>query len=222
MLIPGAIDSLRHAQLHFNTLSVRAKGLVSADGQGNDATINIRIDRDKAIWASVTATIAQVEIARMLLTPDSVKIINRATEHYLAKPFSYLSNYTGSGVSFGMIQALLTGSILPGMPDGATVERHADSVLFSGKLDSLRYLLTVNPEFRIVHTYLKNEATAQLLNASYSAFSLLDGQPVPGSVSIRSAAAGSRVAADLEYSRMTLNEPVTMPFSIPSRFKPID
>jgi hypothetical protein len=222
MLIPGAIDSLRQAQLHFNTLSFRAKGTVTVDDSGNDATITVRIDRDKAIWASVTATIAQVEIARILLTPDSVKIINRAMEQYLVKPFGYIQKYTGSGTSFGMVQALLTGSALPGAPDGAAVERRDGNVLFSGKLESLIYLLTTTPEFRISRTDLKNEQTAQLLNASYSGFSLLDGQPVPGSVSIRSSAAGGKVSADLEYSKLVLNEPVETPFSIPRRFKQID
>lgn len=218
----GPVDSLKRAQLQFTTLNFRAKGTITVDNKANDATLVVRIAKDKIIWASVSATIAQIEIARVLITPDSVRIINRAMEEYVAQPFSYLQRYTGKDLSFGTLQALLTASALPGSADAATVERKNGTTVFSGKLGALLFQHTTGAGYRIDRTALKNAQTAQLLNATYTFSGDTGLQGLPAAAVLQSSAPGGSVAAELTYSRVELNRPLETPFSIPRKYKKAD
>src|SRR5690606_13157953 len=71
----------------------RAKTRVEMGKSVHDVTLHVRIERDRAIWLSVTAILG-VEAARILITPDSVKILNKLQGEYISKPFAYIYNYT--------------------------------------------------------------------------------------------------------------------------------
>ncbi|WP_197053659.1 DUF4292 domain-containing protein [Sphingobacterium sp. T2] len=62
--------------LDFHTFSGRAKAAVEFGKERQDATLNVRINRSKAIWISVTASFLNIEAVRVLITPDSIKIMN--------------------------------------------------------------------------------------------------------------------------------------------------
>ena len=92
-------DVFAHAaqhQRHFTTFSGRAKSVLAINGKERyDVTANVRIVHDEAIWISVTALMG-IEVARVLITPDSVKIINRLQAEYIKKPLEYLHHFTSS------------------------------------------------------------------------------------------------------------------------------
>src|SRR5690606_9829395 len=92
------------------TFSGRAKTKIEMGKNIQDVTLNVRIERDKAIWLSVTAILG-VEVARILITPDSVKILNKLQGEYIAKPFHYIYNYTNRGVTFAILQDLLMANV---------------------------------------------------------------------------------------------------------------
>src|SRR3954467_13537008 len=85
--ISSKLAAIRSKQVTFNTFSGKAKAKLDVNGNDNDVTLNIRINRDQKIWISITA-IAGIEIARAQITPDSLIVINRLQSVYLKKPFS--------------------------------------------------------------------------------------------------------------------------------------
>src|ERR1700759_4755884 len=89
------LKSIKSAQLVFNTFSGKARTKLNINGETNDVTLNIRVQRDKKIWVSVTA-IAGIEAARAVITPDSIMLINRLQNLYIKQPFSYINKYAGS------------------------------------------------------------------------------------------------------------------------------
>src|SRR5690606_24887426 len=74
--------------LDFHSFSGRAKAKVELGKENQDVTMHVRIQRNKAIWISLTGTFLNVEGARLLITPDSVKIMNKLQGEYTAKPFN--------------------------------------------------------------------------------------------------------------------------------------
>src|SRR3954471_18519968 len=70
------VDAIKAQQLNFNTFSAKASTSLNIDGNSNDVTLNIRIQRDRKIWVSVTAILG-IEVARALITPDSILLINK-------------------------------------------------------------------------------------------------------------------------------------------------
>ncbi|RYG21494.1 MAG: DUF4292 domain-containing protein, partial [Chitinophagaceae bacterium] len=59
------------------------------NGNENNVTMLIRIEKDKKIWVSVTA-IAGIEVARAVITPDSLLLRDNLNKTYARKPFSYI------------------------------------------------------------------------------------------------------------------------------------
>ncbi|HEY0272585.1 MAG TPA: DUF4292 domain-containing protein, partial [Chitinophaga sp.] len=74
--------------IHFNTFSAKLK-LDYDDDQGKsmNLTANIRIRKDSAVWISISAPIVG-EVARALVTPDSLKVINKFDKKLLLRKIS--------------------------------------------------------------------------------------------------------------------------------------
>jgi len=212
------LKAVRENQLDFTTLSMKAKADLSIDNRKHDVSMNIRMKKDEVIWVSVTV-IAGIEVARAMITPDSIKILNRMESTYVKKPFSYLYQFTNKQLSFRTLQALLIGNSDPAfISDEIYVSFQNGSPVLTGLINGLACSLVLNGDNKIVKTSLKDEETGRQLTAVYGGFYAVGGQAVPYTINIKSAAEGNRVNINLNYSQVTVNEQLDFPFSIPKRF----
>ena len=81
------LSRISQKQVDYNTAVIKAKADLRIDNNDNEVGMNIRMEKGKAIWVSVTA-IAGLEVARALITPDSIKILNKLESTYIKKPFN--------------------------------------------------------------------------------------------------------------------------------------
>jgi len=212
------LENIVAKQANFNTLSIRAKANLDIDNSTNNVNMTIRIQKNKAIWVSVTA-IANLEVARALITPDSIKILNKIESNYIKKPFSYIYRFTNKQLNFNTLQAILAGNSMPEfLNDKSTVSMSGIAPALSGMLDNLIYALTFNEKFRVTQTDLKDESAGQTLTVVYGDFTSVSQQIIPQSVSVKSSAANKNISIDLKYNRVEVNGPIDLPFSIPQRF----
>ena len=65
--------------------------------------------KDKYILLSLTKI--NLPVAKVLLTPDSVKVINYFEKTYIAKDYRYLSRFFNADVDFDVIQSVLANEI---------------------------------------------------------------------------------------------------------------
>src|ERR1700749_4641762 len=98
------INSIKANQVNYNTFSGKAKTKLNLNGSTNDVTLNIRIARDQKIWVSITA-IAGIEVARALITPDSILIVNKLQGLYIRKPFSYIYTDASTKVDYKSLES---------------------------------------------------------------------------------------------------------------------
>lgn len=212
------LAAINNSKLKYSTLSIKAKADLDIDGNKNDATMNIRIQRGKAIWVSVTA-LAGLEIARALITPDSVKILNRLESTYTKKPFNYLYRYANRNLNFSTVEDIFAGNpFKEGLNAGSELSIQGNQALLSGILESLNYTIRFNELNKVIQTSLKDEGTAQTLLVNYGEFSGKDSQAMPHLVSIKSQGERKNVVIDLQYSRVELNQILDFPFTVPKRF----
>ncbi|WP_207426514.1 DUF4292 domain-containing protein [Pedobacter sp. SYSU D00535] len=213
-----ALRKITERQVDFNTLAIKAKADLNINNNSNDVSMSIRLKKDEAMWVSVTA-LAGLEVARALVTPDSIKILNRFQGEYTKKPFSYIHQFTNRSVDFKTVQALFTGSAIPGsLTENANVDIREGQTIVEGSLSGLIYALIFNDGNNLVQNTVKNQETNQRLAVSYGNFANVKGQIFPQNVTIKSAANNQNVAINLQYNSISLNEPVDMPFSVPKRF----
>lgn len=212
------LTAINKAALSYSTLAIRARADLKLNGNSNDVTMNIRVRSGEAIWVSVTA-IAGLEVARALITPDSIKLMNKLESTYTRKPFSYIHEFANEQIKFATLEAILTGNpIKEVVTERSDLSIQGDMTVLSGVLKSLSYNVHINGMNKVVRTVLKDEGAAQDLAIDYNDFISVQGQPLPHQVDIRSQAARKNVVINLKYSRAELNQPLDMPFSVPRRY----
>jgi hypothetical protein len=214
--------AIRGKQVAFTTFSGKAKAKIDIDGNGNDATLNVRIQRDKKIWVSVTAILG-LEVGRALITPDSITVINKLQGVYLKKPFSFLYQYGGRQVNFKTLQAILIGNAIPEtLADNADIGTDNANTLLTGRLQDLLYKLIIGPDFKVSQTNLTNNMASLNLQVNNSAFIQADGRIIPSQIDIVSSAGNKKANISLHYNNAEFDKVLEYPFSIPERYTPVN
>lgn len=212
------LTALKSKKINYNTASIKAKASLSINKNNNDATMNIRMQRGKAIWVSVTV-IAGLEVARALITPDSIQILNRLESTYINKPFSYIYQFASKEVNFNTLQDIFIGNALEGtLSPSAIVEINAGQTDVKGSLEQLAYMLSFNQNNQLIQSNLNDKAASQTLSVSYSEHRTIGSQEIPHVISIKSNARNNNISIDMRYTSLGLNESLDFPFSVPKRF----
>ncbi len=202
----------------FNTLSIKAKAGLSIGNNSNDVSMNIRIKNNEAIWVSVTA-IAGLEVARALITPDSVKVINRLENEYTKKPFSYIYEFTNNKINFGTLQAVMIGNLMPEFINESTeLSVQGAQGELKTLIGSMIYNVLLNEQNNVIQTKLSDAAAGQSLIATYGDFKLLSQQQIPHAILMKSQAKNKSITLDLSFTKVELNVAADMPFRVPERF----
>jgi len=213
------MDHVTGQQLHYATFSGRAKSNLTVNGkQRYDVTANIRIVRDEAIWISVTALMG-IEVARVFITPDSIKVINRLQSEYIEKPFTYLDNFTGGGLDFSSLERLLVGDVIGEITgDDLEIWQVADGYLLQRQMDDVRYEVGVGADYQNSHTTITAPARNQRLEAFYSDFQTDAGNSFPNQMEISIATPQLTLQSEMRYNRVAYDEKIELPFTVPSRY----
>ena len=207
--------------LDYHTFSGRAKAKIEVGEDSQDATMHVRVARNKAIWISVTGTFLNIEGVRILITPDSVKIMNKLQGEYLAKPFNYIYKYTGESVSFGVLQDLLVANVSSDLlrTDQMTVAQATDDVQLVGVKDDLAFQYSLNGKFRPKVIRLTPVGGQESLESFYGSFNDVTGYDFPQNQNIKLNVGGFSVNAVLNYNKIDFNQELDMPFTVPAKYK---
>ena len=214
------LAAIKLAQLYFNTFNGKAKAKLNINGSTNDVTLNIRIKRDQKIWVSVTA-IAGIEVARALITPDSILLINRLQSLYIRQPFSFVYKFTGNRVNYKTVETLLTGNAMPELiNDDTAIQTTANTTVLTGSLQDLIYKLILGDSLKVTQENLGNRAEGQSLQVNNSVFTQTANKLVPSQIDITSMVKAQKIQVNLHYIKIDFDQPLDYPFSIPSRYQP--
>ena len=208
-------------QLRFTTFSGRAKSKMVINQDQYDVTANVRIEYDQAIWISVTALMG-IEAARVLITPDSIKMINRLKGEYLQEPFEYLYQFTTDKLDFNSLQQLLVGNVVQQtLTRDTQIWKNGRGYSVQGNLGSYDYTVQLDSAYRPMRTTWEDVRQNELIEASYADYQHAAGQRFPNQMGISVAAPGLKIQAEMRFSRIVYDEILDMPFRIPDRYKAI-
>ena len=214
------IEAIRAGQTNFNTFSGKARTKLNINGNSNDVTLNIRVQRDQKIWVSITA-IAGIEVARAMITPDSILVINRLQSVYLRKPFSYVNKLAGNQIHYKTVESLLIGNIIPELiNENADIQSSTDNTIINGNLQDLIYKVIIGPGMKSTQINLSNQNEGQSLQVNYSTFVQTGNRVVPSQIDIASAVKNEKIQVNLHYIKTDFDLPLDFPFSIPGRYSP--
>lgn len=230
-------EQLRENELKFETFTARLNVDYTVDKNRNDFKGQLRIVKDSAIWVSFNQDLG-IEIARFLITEDSVKFLNRINRTYFAGDYAFVNNFLGANIDFGILQSLLLGNDFEYYEDidfRASVDGGQYRLNTTGRSklrkyvrnhdDNLRLLLQtiwLHPEnFKITEIRLKElTRNSKKLTALYSDFQSFEKNKYPTRLTY-TIEADIPISVTVKYSRITLNETATMPFNVPDKYSAV-
>ncbi|MDD2635193.1 MAG: DUF4292 domain-containing protein [Bacteroidales bacterium] len=105
---PKLYRELLDNQFEYNNLNMRFSADFFIGDEKEEFSGMIRMKKDTAIWISLRSY--NIEGARMLITKDSVKFINRLDKTYYSGGFLFLTHRFDMDLDYSMIQAIITNS----------------------------------------------------------------------------------------------------------------
>ena len=213
------LAATRNQQIFFNSFTAKAKATLNMDGTGNDVTLNIRINHDKEIWVSVTA-IFGVEVARLVVTPDSLCLVNKLEGVYLRQPFSYIHTFAGNQVNYNMLESLLVGNAIDELlNEKDSLKLDNGNTILSGNLQDLAFKLVLGPDMKVTQTELNDQTAGQSLQVTNSTFVMVSNKVIPSQIDMISMVKGKKIELNLHYIKIDFDKLQDYPFSISAKYK---
>ncbi|MAU75491.1 MAG: hypothetical protein CL831_01310 [Crocinitomicaceae bacterium] len=119
--------------LKWDWIGFKVDAEIKVEGKEDSFTMNVRMARDSAIWISLSPALG-VELARVLLLPDSVRVISKVPSN----KFVFEANYTELEKSLGIPFDFYTfQDLFSGKPLGMKPQEDK----FISQVDGFNYIL---------------------------------------------------------------------------------
>ncbi len=226
------IEKVHQNHADFKTFSARISA--QASFAHDDYTFNgaLRIVKDSAIYISATLSIIG-EVARVVITPDSLRFLNRLEGTYYSGEFDFLNRLLGARVDYKMLQALLIGNDLTHFsyqkPEVSTEKdkfvaalNHRTPVTNPTEWPIQNKMWISTTTHRIIQNMFLDLSANRMVRAIYKAHGSVEGQLIPVDMELLFSEPANSVLVSLQLSRIMLNLPVEITFSVPSRYRAIE
>ncbi len=214
------IEGIQSSYFDYAFLSAKAKVKVNRAGTDFTLTFNIRAQKDQKIWISANA-IGGIEVARVLLTIDSVKILDKLSKRYITGDYKYLSELLKTNVDFYMMQDLLFGNAPHNFNyKEATILQNESTVQFNGIENITTYAIDLHKvDLRLQRISLIESAeNKRTVEVNYGGYKLVDNSNFPHLISSAATSQKESLSLNLEYVKVEKVNNLEFPFNIPKNF----
>ncbi len=232
------INKLKDHELRFNRLSAKFNITYQVDSKTTNVSGNLRIEYDSIIWISISPALG-LEAVRFMLTPDSIKYINRLNKTYLSQDFVYINQLLNKTLDYDMAQSFLIGndfSLYESNSFKASIENQQYKLNTINRRKIRRYVrrseddisipiqsIWLDPEnFKISKVLLKEaERDNRKFIATYEDFNNIDGRLIPADLEFNIETDVKKVRIKVRYSNIQFEQDQTYPFRIPENYTEI-
>lgn len=220
---PENLNLLKGKNLQFNTLALKGKADLDINGEQNNVNMNIRMLKDKKIWVIITAAGGIIEVARAMITPDSLFLLNKLEKTYTKKSFSYIYEFTNKQVNFVLLQAVLSGNTVPEfMTTKSNLTQNNGVWVLDGNSESLAYQVLFNTLLKVGETTLNDAKAGQAFKVTYGKYTPVNNALFPSSLNISTMSGVKKMNIAIDFSKIESNVPVDFPFNVPKNYELIN
>lgn len=171
-------------------------------------TSSVKMKKDSIIQLSLSPFLG-IEMARIILRPDSVTIIDKNNHYYYTADYGILKTKFGVEVNFNDVQALLSNQPLNAPDSVATGIKPTDTgydwlVLFRGMQADYQY----DKDYRLTKTNLQQPSSDARFSCSYSVFVPVNDITFPTQLTVEAAYNQKQAGFTLSLDKITFNAPV--------------
>lgn len=230
------LNQVKQSELDFETFSAKAGITITEDKKITSFKVNLRIKSDSAIWISITPLFG-IEMARVLITEDSVKVIDRMDKKYFLGDFDYINKKFNLDLEYSVLQSLLLGNMISFEEEedlrfardknfyylGNLKKRKAKKVednpqKITRKSEELISFWIDPQNYKLKEVILTDLNADKFIQGTYSEHQEINGQWVPSNLNFTIQSENTS-SIHIDYSRIELDEDISFPFNISSKYE---
>jgi len=237
-------DNMKKNEFKFEWLTANFSAEIEIDKKKNSFKGMIRIRKDSAIWISITPALG-IEVGRLMITNDSIKLLNRLNSTYFIGDFKKINKILSADIDLDMLQGFLAGNDFTYYENGelgkfkanienkeyhlSTAERrklkkHIRSTEDADRL-FIQNIWLKSDSFKITSLSIKEKKLKEdnrKLVVFYDDFRQLDNQLFPYHLLVEIFDKEEPIKININYYKITTNIPQTFPFTISSKYQRIE
>ena len=231
------VENLDKNEFQFKSISTKAE-IEFVDEKSTSFKAHLRVQKDSVIWISITPLFG-IEMARVMITQDSVMLMNRVKSEYFKGDFAYINKMFNVELDFEMLQALLVGNSIEFEKNNKirTAIDRKNRRYFIGtekkrkvkkdlkkekeKIKEQSQIIWLAPNtYKIVELLIMDPNKDQSLTSKFSNHEELNNQLFPYKLQFN-IKAKKELAINVKYNKVTLDKELTFSFKIPSKYEQI-
>lgn len=221
-MVTSIYEKVKGRRIEFKTFSAKLKvDYTDKDGKGPDLTVFVRIKKDSAIWLSINATVFSYEAYRVLITKDSVIVLNKNDKAVQFRSLSYLQELTQLPFDFSTLQDLIIGNPIYLEKNVVSFKKSQDIILMLLSGDKFKHLMTLTgPDYMLQHSKLDDITASRnrTCDLTYSNYENKSGSLFSTGRQI-TVAEKSKLNIGMDFKQYSFNENLSFPFAIPRNYK---
>lgn len=207
--------------LDYKTFQCKAKMHFESGEEKQNFTANFRLEKGTKIWLSINAPLIG-EVARALITPDSVKAFERINKRAYLYSYHDIQKLINIQVDFATLQEIIIGNAI-------STEGNITEVK---ELGTLRTIFIKGEEFINQLTYFNSDSTLKQLQLqtgravskssiliAYSKYELSGLRKFSSMRNYYIQDVKGAASLDMDINKFEFDIPIEFPFSIPSNYK---
>jgi len=212
-------------KVNDNTLQtewLQAKLNIKATDSKQKQSFNadMRLRKDSALWISITPPFLKLEVARALITPDSVKIIDRFNKKYYAEGTAYLESLVNYPLDFNLLQDIIVGRTLVSPNDSSKLSETEGTYCLLTMLNNISYFTYCNAENFVIDNVTVSDSSAQRsLVAKLTNYKPLGEKQIPFSYQRNIVIKTPSVyTTDIKFMQVKTAGPFKLPFKVSKKY----
>jgi hypothetical protein len=228
---------MKENEFKFEWVNAKANVESLFDEKEESFDIRVSMRRDSAMLVSIQYLLG-LQVAKVLITKDSVKFVNYIQKTYFKGDFNYINELLNADLDYDLVQAVLFGNSAEFHDDEARLKPMADRqnchyILSTERKKRLKRIqagtdelrnamqtLTLKPDYKIITNEFIDPLTNRRFTANYSRFMQKDSVFAPYHVDI-DITAQKNASLKIDYVRIEKNTPQKLTLNIPARYDAI-
>ncbi len=221
-------------QVDFSYLSAKFNVVYYQGKKKTELRGQFRIKKDSLTWISLSPALG-IEAARILLSDDSVKFINRLNKTFFTGEYALIDSLLNTSLDYSILEAMILGNELTQYDINkfrASIDGGLYRITIQERRKIKKYLKTdevsskvlvqniwLNPDnFKIKQVELKELGDdARKLEVIYLDYHDVDGVLLPKEVQIL-ISASTPIDISIKYGKTEINRELRFPFAIPDKY----
>lgn len=226
---------MKDNKLVFNNMSAKLSLTYNNEKASTKLRGQLRMREDSILWISFSPAMG-IEAARLILTQDSIKFINRLNKTYFLSEYQMLDTLINTTIDYIIVQSMILGNELP----------YYKLDNFSVKADNNMYLLVMEKKRKVKRNIKRGKSSTNViiekvwldpvnfrmrrvemneignnnkkLVVQYDDYRQVEGKMFPYKIKI-SVFADKDIVIDVNYNKVHFGGTLHFPFRIPSKYQ---